>query len=156
MPCNLYGYGDNFDPVRSHVVPAMIRKFHEAKVNGAPEVVIWGTGNARREFMFADDMADACLFLFESYSGNGFFNAGTGNDISIAGLAGLVQSVTGYKGKIVFDSSKPDGMPQKLMDVSKLADAGWTYKTELQDGLELTYKWYLENYSKFNGGDING
>ncbi len=156
MPCNLYGYGDNFDPVRSHVVPAMIRKFHEAKVNGATEVVIWGTGNARREFMFADDMADACLFLFESYSGNGFFNAGTGNDISIAGLAGLVQSVTGYKGKIVFDSSKPDGMPQKLMDVSKLADAGWTYKTELQDGLELTYKWYLENYSKFNGGDING
>lgn len=156
MPCNLYGYGDNFDPVRSHVVPAMIRKFHEAKINGAPEVVIWGTGNARREFMFADDMADACLFLFESYSGNSFFNVGPGNDITIAGLASLVQSVTGYKGKIVFDTSKPDGMPQKLMDVSKLAAAGWTYKTKLQDGLELTYKWYLENYSKFNGGDING
>lgn len=150
MPCNLYGYGDNFDPVRSHVVPAMIRKFHEAKVNNDTEVTVWGTGNARRELLFADDMADACVYLLESYSGNEFFNVGSGSDVSIRELAETVKEVVGYTGNIVFDTSKPDGMPQKLMDVSKLKDAGWIYKTELKDGLLKTYRWYLDNYDKFN------
>lgn len=150
MPCNLYGYGDNFDPVRSHVVPAMIRKFHEAKVNNDTEVTVWGTGNARRELLFADDMADACVYLLESYSGNEFFNVGSGSDVSIRELAETVKEVVGYTGNIVFDTSKPDGMPQKLMDVSKLKDAGWIYQTELKDGLLKTYRWYLDNYDKFN------
>lgn len=150
MPCNLYGYGDNFDPVRSHVVPAMIRKFHEAKVNNDTEVTVWGTGNARRELLFADDMADACVYLLESYSGNEFFNVGSGSDVSIRELAETVKEVIGYTGNIVFDTSKPDGMPQKLMDVSKLKEAGWIYQTELKDGLLKTYRWYLDNYDKFN------
>lgn len=150
MPCNLYGYGDNFDPVRSHVVPAMIRKFHEAKINNNTEVTVWGTGNARRELLFTDDMADACVYLLESYSGNDFFNVGSGSDVSIRELAGTVKEVVGYTGDIVFDTSKPDGMPQKLMDVSKLKESGWTYKTELKDGLAKTYRWYLDNYDMFN------
>lgn len=150
MPCNLYGYGDNFDPVRSHVVPATIRKFHEAKVNDSSEVVVWGTGNARRELLFSDDMADACVYLLERYSGNDFFNVGTGFDVSIRELAELTKEVVGYTGNIVYDTTKPDGMPQKLMDVSKLKDAGWVYKTELKEGLEKTYRWYLDNYDKFN------
>lgn len=148
MPCNLYGYGDNFDPVRSHVVPALIRKFHEAKVEHYSEVTVWGSGNARRELLFADDMADACVFLLESYSGNGFFNIGTGSDVSVRELAELVQETVGYEGKIVYDTSKPDGMPQKLMDVSKLKQTGWVYKTELKEGLSKTYQWYLEHYDK--------
>lgn len=152
MPCNLYGIGDNFDPVRSHVVPALIRKFHEAKVKDEDKVVVWGTGNARRELLFTDDMADACLYLFEKYSGNEFFNVGSGEDVSIAELAETIRAVIGFQGKIVFDTSKPDGMPQKLMDVSKLKKAGWSYKTKLYEGLCLTYQWYLENYSKWNGG----
>lgn len=150
MPCNLYGYGDNFDPLRSHVVPAMIRKFHEAKVNGSPKVTVWGTGKARRELLFADDMAEACVFLLESYSGNDFFNVGSGSDVSIRELAETVKDVIGYTGEIVFDTSKPDGMPQKLMDVTKLKKAGWTYHTELKDGLAQTYEWYLEHYDEFN------
>ncbi|MEY8337991.1 GDP-L-fucose synthase [Lachnospiraceae bacterium 62-35] len=150
MPCNLYGYGDNFNAVRSHVVPATIRKFHEAKINHRPEVVVWGTGKARRELLFTDDMADACIYLLESYSGNEFFNVGTGSDVSIRELAELVKEVVGYTGTIVYDTSKPDGMPQKLMDCSKLSAAGWTYKTELREGLEKTYRWYLDNYEKFN------
>lgn len=150
MPCNLYGYGDNFDPLRSHVIPAMIRKFHEAKINGSSQVSVWGTGNARRELLFADDMAEACVFLLESYSGNDFFNVGSGVDVSIKELAETVKDVVGYTGDIVFDTSKPDGMPQKLMDVTKLKAAGWTYSTKLRDGLALTYQWYLEHYDKFN------
>lgn len=150
MPCNLYGIGDNFDPIRSHVVPATIRKFHEAKVNGSKEVVVWGTGNARRELLFADDMAEACVFLLERYSGNDFFNVGTGFDVSIRELAEMVKEIVGYTGDIVYDTSKPDGMPQKLMDCSKLADEGWKYATGLKEGLEKTYKWYLDNYDKFN------
>lgn len=144
MPCNLYGYGDNFDPVRSHVVPALIRKFHEAKRDGSPEVVVWGTGNARRELLFAEDMADACLYLLDSYSGNDFFNVGMGSDVSVRELAELVREIVGYQGRIVFDPTKPDGMPQKLMDCSRLARAGWTYKTGLREGLEKTYQWYLK------------
>ena len=150
MPCNLYGYGDNFDPIRSHVVPATIRKFHEAKMNESPEVVMWGSGNARRELMFSDDMADACVYLLQKYSGNEFFNIGTGIDYSIRELAEMAKQVVGYKGNIVYDASKPDGMPQKLMDVTKLKDAGWVYKTELEEGLIKTYQWYLNNYEKFN------
>lgn len=150
MPCNLYGYNDNFDRMRSHVVPATIRKFHEAKVNGDKEVVIWGTGNARRELLFADDMADACLYLLENYSGNDFFNVGTGFDVSITELSEIVADIVGYDGKMVYDTTKPDGMPQKLMDCSRLTEKGWSYKTDLRDGLKKTYQWYLDNYDRFN------
>ena len=150
MPCNLFGYNDNFEKTRSHVVAATIRKFHEAKMNNLPEVVIWGTGNARRELLFTDDMADACVYLLENYSGNDFFNVGMGTDVSITELSELVADIVGYKGKMVYDTTKPDGMPQKLMDCTKLEKAGWKYKTSLRDGLEKTYKWYLANYDKFN------
>ena len=153
MPCNLYGIGDNFDPVRSHVVPALIRKFHEAKIHYKDEVVVWGTGNARRELLFTDDMAEASLYLLENYEGKEFFNVGTGIDVSIKELSELIKNIVGYNGKIIYDTSKPDGMPQKLMDVSRLSKAGWKCKTSLKDGLELTYHWYLENYSKFNEGE---
>lgn len=152
MPCNLYGIGDNFDLEKSHVVPALIRKFHEAKVNGQDEVIIWGTGTARRELLYADDLADACLYLLQSYSGSDFFNIGSGMDFSIADLADTIKDIVGYKGKILFDSTKPDGMPQKLMDVTKMKNAGWVYRTDLKEGLRLTYEWYLDNYDGFNGG----
>lgn len=150
MPCNLYGIGDSFDPVRSHVVAATIRKFHEAKINNQPTVTIWGTGNARRELLFTDDMADACVYLMESYSGNDFFNVGMGTDVSITELSLMVKDIVGYEGELVYDTSKPDGMPQKLMDCSKLAERGWAYKTSLEEGLRKTYQWYLDNYDKFN------
>lgn len=150
MPCNLFGIGDSFDPVRSHVVAATIRKFHEAKINNSPNVVIWGTGNARRELLFADDMADACVYLLEEYSGNDFFNVGMGMDVTITELSLMVKEIVGYEGKLVYDKTKPDGMPQKLMDCSKLTEKGWSYKTSLKEGLEKTYKWYLDNYDKFN------
>lgn len=145
MPCNLYGYGDNFDPIRSHVVPALIRRFHEAKNEGASEVIIWGTGKARRELLFAEDMAQACVFLLENYSGNDFFNIGTGQDVSIAELATVIAEVVGYHGEIHFDATRPDGMPQKLLDVEKLTQYGWKCKTELRDGLQKTYDWFLQN-----------
>lgn len=145
MPCNLYGYGDNFDPIRSHVVAGLIRKFHEAKMKGQAFVEVWGTGNARRELLFADDMADACVFLLENYTGKNFFNIGMGTDISIKELAELVAEVVGYAGEIRFDATKPDGMPQKLLDVNKLTAYGWQYKTPLKDGLQKTYKWFLDN-----------
>lgn len=148
MPCNLYGYGDNFDPIRSHVVAGLIRKFHEAKMKGQAFVEVWGTGNARRELLFADDMADACVFLLENYTGKDFFNIGMGTDISIKELAELVAEVVGYTGEIRFDTTKPDGMPQKLLDVSKLEAYGWKYKTSLKDGLQKTYKWFLDEYLK--------
>lgn len=150
MPCNLYGIGDSFDPVKSHVVAATIRKFHEAKINNAPTVTIWGTGNARRELLFADDMADACVYLMESYSGNDFFNVGCGKDVSISELSLIVKDIVGYEGELVYDKTKPDGMPQKLMDCSKLKQDGWKYQTELEDGIRKTYQWYLDNYDKFN------
>ncbi|OON88504.1 GDP-fucose synthetase [Oribacterium sp. C9] len=150
MPCNLYGIGDSFDPIRSHVVAATIRKFHKAKIEHSPNVTIWGTGNARRELLFTDDMADACVYLMESYSGNDFFNVGTGFDVSITELSLMVKKIVGYDGELVYDTSKPDGMPQKLMDCSKLADRGWIYKTSLEEGLRKTYQWYLDNYDEFN------
>lgn len=144
MPCNIYGYGDNFSPTRSHVVAALLRKVHEAKMDGAKSIPMWGTGVARRELMFVDDLADACFYLFNSYSGNEFFNVGTGTDVSIKELVELIMEVVDYHAELEFDPSKPDGMPQKLMDVSKLAEVGWTAKTSLRDGLEKTYKYFLD------------
>lgn len=146
MPCNLYGIGDSFDQLRSHVVAATIRKFHEAKINHSPSVTIWGTGKARRELLFVDDMADACVYLMENYSGNEFFNVGTGTDVSITELSEIIKEIVGYEGELVYDLSKPDGMPQKVMDCSKLSDFGWKYKTSLETGLRKTYQWYLDNY----------
>jgi GDP-L-fucose synthase len=144
MPCNIYGIGDNFHPDKSHVVAGLIRKFHEAKVKQTAKVEVWGTGNARRELLYNEDLADACLFLFENYKGNDFFNVGSGRDISIRELAYMIRDIVDYRGDIIFDTSKPDGMPQKLLDVTKLKDAGWVYKTDLQEGIKITYEWYLK------------
>lgn len=146
MPTNLYGPYDNFHPENSHVMPALIRRFHEAKVNGAKEVVVWGSGIPLREFLYSEDMADACIYLMENYEGNDFLNIGTGKEISIKGLAELIKEVVGYEGEIVWDASKPDGTPRKLLDVSRLESQGWKYKMELKDGVKEAYKWFLENY----------
>lgn len=142
MPTNLYGPGDNFDLTSSHVLPALIRKFDEAKKVGASEVVVWGTGTPRREFLHVDDLADACVFLMERYSGSGIVNIGTGEDLSIAELAEMVRAVVGYEGSIVYDTSKPDGTPVKRLDVSRLAALGWKAKIQLRVGVESTYRWY--------------
>lgn len=144
MPCNIYGVGDNFDLEKSHVIPALIRKFHEAKKNGINKVEVWGTGNARREFLYVDDFADACFYLFTDYKGREFFNVGAGIDYSIKEIVKMVSNVTGFKGEIEFDTSKPDGILRKLMDVSKLRQNGWMSKTDLREGLEKTYKYFLE------------
>ncbi|PNS40799.1 GDP-L-fucose synthase [Mesotoga sp. B105.6.4] len=143
MPTNLYGPNDNFDLNTSHVLPALIRKFHEAKINNAPYVEIWGTGTPRREFLFVDDLADACLFLMKNYSGNDFFNIGTGEDVTIRELAELIGEVVGYNGELKFDTSKPDGTPRKLLDVSRIHKIGWRHKTELKKGLRTTYEYYI-------------
>lgn len=145
MPTNLYGPNDNYHPDHSHVLPAMIRRFHEAKVSGAPEVVCWGTGSVLREFLYVDDMADACVYLMNIYSGNETVNLGTGKDMTIRELAELVAKVVGYVGAIRWDSSKPDGTPRKLLDVSKLEALGYHYTTELEDGIRLAYRDFLEN-----------
>ena len=145
MPCNIYGIGDNFHPEKSHVVAGLINKFHYAKINQHTTVEVWGTGNARRELMFSEDLAEACIFLFESYDGNEFFNIGTGSDVSISELAYLIKDIVSYKGEIVFDPSKPDGMPQKLLDITRINQAGYIYKTSLEEGIRQTYDWYLEN-----------
>jgi len=148
MPTNLHGERDNFDLKSSHVLPALIRKFHEAKINNEKEVVIWGTGLPRREFLFVDDLAEACVFLMNNYNENDIINIGTGEDITIFELAELIKKVVGFKGEIVNDATKPDGTPQKLLDVSKINKIGWHYKTSLEEGLEETYKWFLINYDK--------
>lgn len=145
MPTNLYGINDNFDLETSHVLPALIRKIHEAKIANKEEVVIWGTGKPLREFMYVDDLADALVHLMLNYSEEIHVNMGTGKDISIGELAEVVKEVIGYKGEIVNDLSKPDGTPRKLLDVSKLEATGWKYKIELKEGIEKTYKWYLKN-----------
>lgn len=145
MPTNLYGINDNFDLETSHVLPALIRKFHEAKINNQEEVVMWGTGKPLREFMYVDDLADALVHLMLNYSDEIHVNMGTGKDLSIGELAQIVKEVVGYEGKIVNDLSKPDGTPRKLLDVSRLETTGWKYKTELREGIEKVYKWYLEN-----------
>jgi len=147
MPTNLYGYNDNYHPENSHVMPALIRRFHEAKENNAPSVTIWGTGSPRREFLFADDLAEACYYLMQNYNEPGLVNIGTGEDITIKDLALLIKQITGYQGEVVFDHSRPDGAPRKLMDVSKLANAGWKYHTGLHEGIKLAYADYLEHIS---------
>jgi GDP-L-fucose synthase len=147
MPTNLYGPGDNYHPELSHVVAALIRRFHEAKVSGASTVVVWGTGTPRREFLYVDDMADACIHLMKTYSGIDMVNIGTGRDITIADFARDVASIVGYTGAISYDTSRPDGTPQKLLDVSRLAALGWRARTSLEDGLRLAYQAYL-NQSK--------
>ncbi|GEP94794.1 GDP-L-fucose synthase [Chitinophaga cymbidii] len=139
MPTNLYGPNDNYDLNNSHVLPALLRKFHEAKVNNHPEVVIWGTGTPKREFLHADDMADACFYLMQNYNDEGLVNIGTGEDISIRDLAQLIQEITGYAGKLVFDHTKPDGTPRKLMDVSKLNNQGWKAKIQLKEGIKAVF-----------------
>jgi GDP-L-fucose synthase len=139
MPTNLYGRGDNYHPEHSHVVAALIRRFHEAKLSGAPKVVVWGTGTPRREFLFVDDLADACVFVLENYSDELPLNVGIGKDVTIAEFAALVADVVGYGGSIGFDTSRPDGTPQKLLDVSKLTKLGWTARTPLREGLARAY-----------------
>jgi len=143
MPTNLYGPGDNFDLETSHVLPAMIRKFHEAKEGGEPRVTVWGTGTPRREFLYVDDLADACVYLMNNYSGSEIVNIGVGKDISIAELASLVREVVGYEGEISYDTNKPDGVPRKLLDVSRLAELGWKAKVPLREGVERTYRWFV-------------
>ncbi len=145
MPTNLYGPYDNYDLSNSHVLPAMIRKFHEAKVNNAPTVELWGTGSPLREFLYSDDMADACVYLLENYSGEQHVNIGTGKEVTIKQLAELVKETVGFTGEIVWNSDMPDGTPRKLADVSKLHSLGWTHKVELEDGVKLAYEWFKEN-----------
>jgi nucleoside-diphosphate-sugar epimerase len=154
MPTNLYGPGDNFHPENSHVMPAMMRRFHEAAREGLDEVTVWGTGSPRREFLHVDDMAEASLFVMnldrEAYEANtqpmlSHINVGTGQDVSIRELAELLADVTGFKGRMSFDTSKPDGTPRKLMDVSRLSSMGWTASTDLKDGVEQTYEWFKAN-----------
>ncbi|KAI3985750.1 hypothetical protein MKX01_030664 [Papaver californicum] len=144
MPTNLYGPNDNFHPENSHVLPALMRRFHEAKVSGAKEVVVWGTGSPLREFLHVDDLADAVIFMMEKYSGLVHINVGSGQEVTVKELAELVKEVVGFEGELVWDSTKPDGTPRKLMDSSKLADLGWVPKVSLKDGLVDTYKWYVE------------
>jgi len=144
MPTNLYGYNDNYHPENSHVLPALIRKFHEAKTSGAASVTVWGTGSPLREFLFADDLADACYFLMQEYNEAGLVNIGTGHDLSIKDLALLIKEVVGFTGDLVFDTSKPDGTPRKLLDVSKLHTLGWKHRIALQEGLALAYQDFLK------------
>lgn len=145
MPTNLYGYFDNFDYETSHVLPAMIRKFHDAKLNGNTDVTLWGSGTPMREFLFVDDMAEAVVYALENKLPEFLYNVGSGIDVTIKELAETVQNIVGHQGNILWDSSKPDGTPRKLMDVSKMANIGWKYSTELGDGIQKTYAWFLEN-----------
>ena len=146
MPCNLYGINDNFALENSHVLPALIRKFHEAKEQGAPSVTVWGSGTPLREFLNVDDLADACLFLMDHYEGEEFFNVGSGREITILKLAELVRRVVGYQGGIVLDTSKPDGTPCKVTDISRILETGWRPKIDLETGIRNTYKWFCEKY----------
>ncbi|PAU93180.1 GDP-fucose synthetase [Aliifodinibius salipaludis] len=154
MPTNLYGPNDNFDLETSHVLPAMIRKFHEAKENGHAPVPLWGTGSPRREFLHVNDVADAVFFTLNNEMEYDLYNVGTGKDISIKGLALLVQEIVGHEGDINWDTSKPDGTPRKLMDVSRMTEAGWTYNIEMEDGIRATYEWFLENLDEIKEVDI--
>ena len=146
MPTNLYGYNDNYHPQNSHVLPALIRRFDEAKKTAAQEVVIWGSGTPMREFLFADDLANACYFLMQNYNEPHLINIGTGEDLTIKDLALLIQKVVGFEGNITFDNTKPDGTPRKLMDVSKLHNLGWKHQIELEEGLKLAYQDYLSKH----------
>ncbi|WP_165998480.1 GDP-L-fucose synthase [Bacillus sp. Cs-700] len=148
MPTNLYGPNDNFDLHNSHVLPALIRKFHEAKINNNENVVVWGTGSPKREFLFSEDLADACLHLMDTYDEDQIVNIGVGEDIPIGELAKKVKKIVGYQGEIVFDTSKPDGTPRKLVDVTKLTSLGWKAKTQLDEGIKQAYNWYLDSANK--------
>jgi GDP-L-fucose synthase len=154
MPTNLFGFNDNFNLNTSHVLPALMKKFHEAKINSQPEVVVWGSGTPKREFLYVDDLAEAIVFLLEKVNAKDIYqagitqiNIGTGKDLTINELALMIAEVTGFKGKIVYDSSKPDGTPRKLMDVSRINKLGWKAKTDLKAGIQKTYKWYLDKFS---------
>ncbi|HXI00124.1 MAG TPA: GDP-L-fucose synthase [Sphingobacteriaceae bacterium] len=147
MPTNLYGYNDNYHPTDSHVLPALIRKFHEAKISGAASVSIWGSGSPKREFLFADDLADACFYLMLHYNEANLINVGTGVDISIKELAELVKEIIGYTGNLEFDTSRPDGTPRKLMDISKLHARGWKHQINLEEGIKIAYTDFLKNQS---------
>lgn len=148
MPTNLYGYRDNYHPEHSHVLPALLRRLHEAKATNQPTVTVWGTGSPKREFLFADDLADACVFLMANYNEPQLINIGTGEDLSIKELAYLIKSIVGYEGELVFDTSKPDGTPRKLMDVSKLHALGWHHTTALEAGIRLAYEDFRANYAR--------
>lgn len=154
MPTNLYGMNDNFNLETSHVFPALIRKFHEAKVSGTRSVTIWGTGTPVREFLFVDDLADACLYLMHTYEGSKIVNIGTGVGVTIRELAEKIAAVVGYEGELVFDRMKPDGTPVKINDVSYLTSLGWTAKVSLEEGIRRTYRWYREQASKAGSGEI--
>lgn len=148
MPTNLYGTHDNFDLVNSHVLPALLRRFHEAKISGAKEVVVWGTGNPRRELLFVDDLAKACIFAMNNENVTGLTNVGTGEDITICELAELIKKIVGFAGEIKFDTTKPDGTLRKVLDVAKINKLGWKATTKLEDGIKIVYDWYLKNHSK--------
>ncbi len=145
MPTNLYGPNDNFDLESSHVLPALLRKFHDAKIKNEKEVVMWGTGSPMREFLFVDDLADACVHLMKTYEGSDIVNIGTGEDIKIKDLAELIKKTVGFEGEIISDTTKPDGTPRKLLDVSKLHSLGWKHQVSLEEGIKKTYEWFLEN-----------
>lgn len=155
MPTNLYGYHDNFDLTSSHVIPAMIRKFHEAKVDNHNTVTLWGSGAAKREFLFVDDLATAVVHALENKLPDHLYNVGTGTDVTIKTLAKIVQKIIGHKGNIIWDSSKPDGTPRKLMNVSKMLAVGWSYKTELEEGLKKTYDWFLNNSHNYKENKLD-
>ena len=150
MPTNLYGINDNFNLESSHVLPALIRKFHEAKVNGLKEVILWGTGSPKREFLFVDDLAEGLIFLMNNYDGSDIINIGMCKDLSIKELAEMIADVVGFSGDLVWDTDKPDGTPRKLLDISKIEKLGWRYKTVLKDGLIITYEWFLNNYERIS------
>ena len=156
MPTNLYGPNDNFDLKTSHVLPAMIRKFHEAKENGHAPVTLWGTGSPMREFLHVDDVAEAVFFALNREMKHDLYNVGTGKDITIKNLAELIQGIVGHKGEIEWDTSKPDGTPRKLMDVSRMKEEGWSYNIELEEGIRSTYEWFLENLDQIKKVEIEG
>jgi GDP-L-fucose synthase len=152
MPTNIYGVGDNYDPESSHVPAALLRRFHEAKINGDKSVLVWGTGSPQREFLFADDLADACVFAMKSYSDLEFLNVGTGEDMTIAEFARMIADVVGYRGEIRFDPSRPDGAPRKLLDVSRINALGWRAKTPLREGLKAMYADFQARYAAIRAG----
>lgn len=148
MPANSYGINDSFDPNNSHVIPALIRRFYEAKINNLKEVVMWGTGKAMREFLYVDDLADSCIYLLNNYDGENFINVGSGEEVSMSQLADIIKNVVGYEGEIKYDTTKPDGMMRRMVDSTRINDIGWRAKTSLEEGIKQEYNWFLENIIK--------